>query len=257
MDSQNAVRLQRVARGLGLVFAGLALLVLVGSATVLLLVLLPELPLLSACLFLSVVVLAIALHLAGQVFCLWVPSDPTGRAIVLAAVGLNVLAKLVAGLEAVAEGWHWWHAPAAPMLLATLAELFSVVSALTFLFFLKRLASSIGNNRGEMMAENVLFLWLSCLGVYLVLFGLVLGMLRAWNETSLWEIIVNPGVAGLALLSLLFLLAVLMGGLGLLAFIRYCNLLTSLRESLLRLVERASAQSKKVGLLPVDQAIRV
>src|SRR5262249_21242981 len=195
--------------------------------------------------------------LVGQVFCLWVPSDPTGRAIVLAAVGLNVMGKLVAGFEAVAEGWHWWHAPAAPMLLATLAELFSVASSLTFLSFLKRLASSVGNNRAEMLAENVLFLWLSCLGVYVILFGLVTAMLRVWNETSLWEIVVNPGVAGLALLSLLFVLAVLMGGLGLLAFIRYCNLLTSLRESLLRLVERASVAGKKVGLQPVDKAIRV
>src|SRR5213078_4276106 len=119
------------------------------------------------------VVLAIALHLVGQAFCLWVPSDPTGRAIVLAAVGLNVLAKLVAVLEGVGEVGHWWPSPAGPMLLVTLAELFSVVSALTFLVFLKRLASSLGNNRGEMMAENVLFLWLLCLGLYAICFGLM------------------------------------------------------------------------------------
>jgi hypothetical protein len=132
------------------------------------------------------------------------------------------------------------------------------VSALTFLVFLKRLASSFGNNRSERLAENVLLLWLSCLGVYLVTFCLVLLMLRLWNETTLWEIIRIPGgIPGLALLALLFVLAVLMAGLGLLAFVRYCNLLTSLRESLLRLVAQASAPTKKLGLLPVDRVIHV
>jgi hypothetical protein len=257
MDSQDAVRLERVARGLGLVFAGLALLVLVGNATVLLLLFLPELPLLSAGLFLGVVVLAIGLHLVGQVFCLWVPSDSTGRAIVLAAVGLNVLGKLVAGLEAVAEGWHWWDTPAAPMLLATLAELFSVVSALTFLVFLKRLASSLGSNRGEIMAENVLLLWLLCLGLYVICFGLMEVMLRTQSVSTLWMLLYSPGTVGVVLLPVVFVLGVLMMGLGVLAFIRYCNLLTFLRETILKSVERASANTRKSGLAPVDQAIRV
>jgi hypothetical protein len=195
---------------------------------------------------------AILLHLVGQLLCLRVPAEAEARTPLVAAIVLNVLAKGLSLGEVVLVSTNTWHPPAPLLSLSNLGLLFSVVSSLFFLRFLQRLARFLTDGDAELNAEAVLFLWLVCIILFLLMTGVLLLMLWSLLADNVWAVVNNPGVVAILFLIALFPLALLALILELVAFVKYVNLLTGLRETILRRVEKAAEElrPRKAGLTP-------
>jgi hypothetical protein len=195
---------------------------------------------------------AILLHLIGQLLCLRVPPEAEARTALAVAIGLNVLAKGLSLGELVLVSTNTWHPPAPLLSLSNLGLLCSVVSSLFFLRFLQRLARYLSDGDAELRAEEVLFLWVTCIVLFLLMTGVLLMMLWSLMADNVWAVVNNPGIVAVMFLVIFFPLALLTLVLELVAFIKYCNLLTGLRETILRRVEKAALEQrpKKAGLTP-------
>jgi hypothetical protein len=248
------VPLRRVAFGLAFVFAGLALFVL-GMCAELIVSTFVSSPSQQVVLGLaSIPFLGGLIHLFGQAVCLWVPSEAQARGFLIGALALNLLSKAVrgAGLFLLVFPLPDWDPRVFVGGLVAAGQLLSVLSSFRFLYFLRQLSAYLGFGDSVNRAEQVLFLW----GVLIILVGLSTGGLFL-----LHNLFQSPGVLDLqevpaalllpVLLELILVLALLL--VMLITFVKYCNLLTSVRETILRQLEiwATEQKGKKPGLSPL------
>jgi hypothetical protein len=254
MDSTALVPLRRVAFGLAFVFAGLALFVLGVCAEIIVGTFVsepnPRLMLGLA----SVPLLGGLIHLFGQVFCLWVPAESEARGMAVTALALNILSKAVRGAGMFVLAFpppHWDQRLVAGGLMAS-GQLLSVLSSFFFLFFLRRLSTYLGFGDGVNRAEQVLFFWGILIFLALLGIGGVFLLHELLHGPRVTELLAAPGVLLIpVLLELLVVLALLV--VMLITFVKYCNLLTSVRESILRQLDiwASEHKDKRPGLSPL------
>jgi len=253
MDSTALVPLRRVAFGLAFVFAGLALFVIGMSAEIFVGTFVsephPRLVLGLA----SVPLLGGLIHLFGQVFCLWVPVESEARGMAVTALALNILSKAVraAGVFLLAFPLPDWDARVLVGGLIAGGQILSVLSSFFFLFFLRRLSTYIGFGDGVSRAEQVLFFWGALIFLVLLSTGGVYLLHTLVQGPRVWDLLAAPGLLLIpALLELLLVLATLV--VMLITFVKYCNLLTSVRETILRQLDiwATEQKGKRPGLSP-------
>jgi hypothetical protein len=252
MDKESAPALGRVALGLAFVFAGLALLVVFGSAFIVLTAFTSLLPLVGQGAIAGALILALALHLTGQLLCLWVPAEAEARGVLLLAVAPSVLAKALAVVDLLAAVLGWWPQPGPLLSLSTAAQAASVLASVAFLIFLKRLAHYVGDGDYEIEAEGILVLWVAAIVLWALLLSLLLAASALLNSPNLLEGLTSVSLLALVFLVLFVALGLLLLFVGLVTFIKYCNLLTGLRDVILRHVAvlAEDAKAKKSGLIP-------
>jgi hypothetical protein len=261
MNRESLPAMGRVARGLGFVFASLALTFFVGLAVAILfsLIRFSESEFTRGVLLSSVLpwvlIVVITLQLVGLFLCAWVPPESETRGVLFWAVGLNVLGDGLVVVQLLAVLFTWWP-PAEPPLNAALsvgAQLLNVISFVFFVVFLKRLSRHLGNGDGEADAEAVLFLFVASLVLWFLAEGMllvaVLGLLGPFNFGDPFKLYDLVGVLFWVVFVPLGVLALIVG---LIALIKYCNLLTSLRDVILRQMAETAAdpRGKKSGLAP-------
>src|SRR5258707_626887 len=96
MDQESTPALKRVSLGLGFVFAGIASAIFVFTAGVILQTMSEyEMPTVSLLLN-ALALLALLIHLAGQILCLWVPPEAGARSWLVVAIALNLGAQVLA-----------------------------------------------------------------------------------------------------------------------------------------------------------------
>ncbi len=251
MDNDNAVPLSRVALGLGFVFTGLALQVLLWYTGLVLYAFTTPSPVIAFVL-LAALVLGGLVHLFGQLLCLWVPREAEAGRVLALAIGLNVLSKAVSVGDFLNSFGGWWSFSHDVLVVSQAALVLSVASSLVFLVFLKRLARFLTYGDGEVEAEALLFLWGLCIFLYLGTFGVI--VLAAWSlgGDDLPTRLFGTDFSAVSFLILLLVLFLLLLIFVLLTFIKYCRLLTALREVIVKQLERAADErkGKKTGLQP-------
>jgi hypothetical protein len=261
MNRESLPAMGRVALGLGFVFASLALTFFVGLGVAILLSLIPYSEFTREIMFGSVLpwvlIVVITVQLVGLFLCVWVPRESETRGVLFWAVGLNVLGDALVIVQLMALLFTWLP-PAEPPLsqstgLSAGAQLLNVVSFVFFVIFLKRLSRYLGNGDGEADAEAVLFLFVSSIVLWFLaeamLVVAVLGLLGPFNLGNPFELV---GLISILFWVLFVPLSVLALIVGLIALIKYCNLLTSLRDVILRQMADAAVdpRAKKSGLAP-------
>jgi hypothetical protein len=201
---------------------------------------------------LAAVVVGIFLHLFGQLLCLWVPPEAEARGVLLLSIALSVVGKAVVLAEFFNGFLTFWAFPGEVLLLSQLGELFSVLSSLAFLIFLKRLSRYLAYGDGEVDAEGLLFLWGLSIFLYLLNFGLALAASVLLPGNSLLGALFALDVLATLFLMLLAVFGLVLLVVGVMTFIKYCNLLTRLREVIVQRLEadEAERREKKPGLAP-------
>jgi hypothetical protein len=261
MNRESLPAMGRVALGLGFVFASLALTFFVGLAVAILVSLIPysefTREILLGSLLPWVLIVVITLQLGGLFLCVWVPAESESRRVLFWAVALNVLGDALLIVQLLALLFSWWPPSDPPLSQSTglfaCAQLLNVVSFVFFVVFLKRLSRYLGNGDGEADAEAVLFLFVASIVLWFLaesmLVVAVLGLLGPFDFREPFKLYDLIGVLFWVLFVPLALLALFVG---LVAFIKYCNLLTSLRDVILRQMAATAAdpRGKKSGLAP-------
>jgi hypothetical protein len=261
MNRESLPAMGRVALGLGFVFASLALTFFIVLAFAVLLSLIPFSEFIGEILLGSLLpwifIVVITLLLVGLFLCVWAPPESETRGVLFWAVGLNVLGDGLVIVQLLALLFTWWP-PAKPPLsqstgLLAGALLLNMISFIFFVVFLKRLSRYLGNGDAEADAEAVLFLFVGFMVLLLLaeamLVVAVLGLLGPFNFGDALKLYDLVGVLFWVLLVPLAVLALIVG---LVALIKYCNLLTSLRDVILRQIAETAAdpKSRKSGLAP-------
>jgi hypothetical protein len=254
MDSTALVPLRRVAFGLAFVFAGLALFVLGVCAEIIVatVVTAPEPRLVLG--LMSVPLLGGLIHLFGQACCLWVPAEAEARGLAGTALALNVVSKGVraAGVALLMFPLSGVNPDLAVGGLVASGQVLSVLSSFFFLFFLRRLSRYLGFGDGVSRAEQVLFFWGVVIFLVLLCTGGLFLLHTLLQGPRVPDLLAAPGVLFIpALLELLLVLATLV--VMLITFVKYCNLLTSVRETILRQLNiwATEHQGKRPGLSPL------
>ncbi len=225
--SESAPSLRRVKNGVGMVFAGLVLLMLL-TFGMLAVTGYPGESILGtewAPLLLPLAGLFLAMQIVGQLQCLSVPPESRARwplgvslMLTLAAVPLSLLVLL----------------PNPPRWADLLPSLASNAAHVAFLLFLRRLAAYIGEGDLEIRAERVLTCWVLLFFLpYLILLGLLA-----------FPLVTTAVVTALFLVFLVFPLIVL---------ILYVNLILDLFHALRRHEDARLAKEKQVKAGWVDQ----
>jgi hypothetical protein len=242
MDLEMTRPMRRVARGLGFVFAGVALLVITWSAAFLVDTLKPTQTLTIGLVFAWAIWFAVVLHLVGQLQCLWVPVESDARGPLWVALVLNVLAKALTIGDLVVIVLQWWQYVGPLPTLSTLGLVLSVISSLSYLVFLKRLCRYLGYGDGVIDAEGLLFLWGLMIFFGLLLLGVLLG-LRYWLPLdNFMEALNSPLLEHVVIVGVVVVLGLTFAILALITLIKYSDLLTGLRDLIRR--EAASAAQK-------------
>jgi hypothetical protein len=248
MDAEAAPGLRRVAQGLGFVFGGVALHVLVWSGVVSLPALFAPPPLWLVLTLAAAFILAMVLHLIGQLLCLGTPAESEARGPLLMSIALNVLGKVAAVMGALGAVLEWWPrtgplfnlTAAAPLLIA-------VASASAFLIYLRRLARYLGYGEGELRAEAVMVWWVLTLALWLVVQGLVVAFLSQYSSLNVLSGFSNPEFLALALALFFVIFAFLFVVVAVVTLVKYCNLLIDLRAMIRRQLDTLAEQLRTKG----------
>jgi hypothetical protein len=277
MADGTSAALRPVARGLALVFAGLALLMLTGSAYLMvrsfvltaqqradenaeqdavLAVPTPVGPIMPAPVrqaFAAAALVFTLLHLLGQLMCLSVPSEAGARGPLFVAVLLNLLAEAAATLELVSPwiglepdlGLPWLN-------VWLLTGLLSVLALLAFLGFLRRLSVYLGDGSGQSDSETLLFYWVVCIVLYLLLDGLRWCMVNVIGASHFSELFNRSDFDALLVLVGILLVTVGLLLVGLITLVKFFNLLTHLRRTIQERIarEKAALRPDQPGLRP-------
>jgi hypothetical protein len=248
MNAEAAPGLRRVAHGLGYVFGGVALHVLIWSAVLSLPAFFAAPPPWLILTLLAVFILAMALHLTGQLLCLGTPAESEARGPLLMSIALNVLGKAAAVVAVLGALLGWWPRTGPLFNLTAAAPLLLGVASLTaFLICLRRLARYLDYGEGELHAEAVLVWWVLTLTLWLVVQGLALAFLSQYSSLNVLSGFTNPDLLAL-LLALLFLaFGVLFVVVSVLVLIRYCNLLIDLRNTIWRQLDTLAEELRVKG----------
>jgi hypothetical protein len=228
--------LNKVSHGLGVLIAGLPLLLLFALYSTLLILHslglirfpfagedVPSLPALHTWGIVLLGVSLLGLQLAGQLLCLAVPREVKGRNLLQTAIALNGLAL---GIDLVVL------IPDLPPSVHLLSVLSSLVAQIPLLLFLRRLAHFLSEGEAETRAETTIVLLL----LFILLPGLIVFVLQRLPALG-----VVFGYAGF--------FALMVVGVLLSAFllIRFVNLLLDLHHAIRRHVETILQQEKYEG----------
>ncbi len=197
---------QKVARGLGLAYAGLTLIfgaTIIGALAMGVLVAQDGNPVPISLAMVGAIWLAMLLGIVGKVFCLAVPAEVQARPTIATAVFFVALGLVITLAQQFV----------ANPLLALGGSLSSAIGYIAFLTFLKRLAEFIGDDPQVKRAEGIFLGLIAVVALYVVGF-----MLSAFGGTR--PIIIAGSLCLVAgAISALVLV------------VRYGNLLTYLRQS--------------------------
>jgi hypothetical protein len=228
--TSTASSLRTVAMGLGLVYAGLCLLVL--AVMVALLggfALDPQTVLVIAGLMALV---AIVLDTIGRVRCLSMPDDGSGARVIVIVSVIFSLAALV--MQLISLGNLFLDLGIFPQLMQLFSMPVSLVGSILFLFFLRALALYVRREDYAGRAITVLVIGgISVMG-YL---GLVF--------MALTGAAINIASGALGILALAFVVLVL----GIITLIRYGNLLTYMKEAVLKYADQVPSEEDREAIL--------
>ncbi len=188
--------LAKTALGLALVYYGIVILLISMIMAIVNVMVLP-----SIMISLVGMIAAAIMMFVGPLFCLSVPAETGAKGLIFTSVGLQFVNLLVAMNQLV------FHA-ALPQGVSQLVQLSGVVGAALFVLFMRKLAKFIGREDLAKRAGSVL-----TMGIVLILLttGATIGAAFA------------PGIRVLGLVT---------GILGLIVFVRYADLVNSLRKAL-------------------------
>jgi hypothetical protein len=218
--------LLKVARGLGLIYAGicLALLGVIGGAVLMAVVRSLEMFQLVGLVTGICVVVAWILNITGTLFCLATPEESGAQGMIYAsaaAMGISLLLKIAEALTAIPPG------------VRLLAGLAAIVSGITFLVFMKRLATFVGRQDLARRAQSILN-W--CIGLFVAMVATIaymtgsVGMAFIRGAATGREAPVGDAAASAGIG---FIIMGIIGIAALFTFLRYANLLTYLRKAIL------------------------
>jgi hypothetical protein len=224
--------LTKVANGLGLIYAGIVVVLLSAIGGPILVAVIAAathsagLVMILGVLLVVGVLAGVVLNIVGNIFCLATPEETGAQGLIYASVGAMGLGLLISLASLVVT---------LPQGISLLQMLLNLVAGITFMLFLHRLALFIGRQDLAAKAKSILTWCIICAALFVAAMVIMIGSLGmaffqaanggAMNRADVANVGAGAGLGGLLMVVVLIV--------GLITFVRYANLLTYMRKAIL------------------------